>query len=259
MAAGGLAPPTGPVAMSGSRSGGRRSARRALRHRAFGLQDRPGARQGVAECDEPVWSGKDASQHFEALLRLAIGLVSGRAGLGGCRDRRWCRWRHPHRDKSGFSSRVPCRLGGRAAWVEGAGLLARSGAGMERCDLVGPIARRLSSHRPWRIGVASRSAGRRVARGRRARQSRSGAAGWALSDFRAVMAGAAGSASAAVIPGRVCGSADRPVLTRLAVVLFVLIVQRPRRRHPCRHHGRSRRLPCVVWGVLFWVWFQQGV
>jgi hypothetical protein len=45
------------------------SARRALRHRAFGLQDRRQARQSVQECFEPVWSGKDARQRLAALLR----------------------------------------------------------------------------------------------------------------------------------------------------------------------------------------------
>jgi hypothetical protein len=60
------------------------SARRALRHLDFGLRDRPGARQSVAECFEPVWSGKDACRSFEALraASYAVGAVGGREGNG---------------------------------------------------------------------------------------------------------------------------------------------------------------------------------
>ena len=168
------------------------SARPPLRHRAFGLQDRRQARQSAAECFEPVWSGESARQDFAALQRLPTG--SHRVAPFG----------------DGLSI-----LAGRRAWMVQAGPTSAGGngttragrtdraiaalapAGLDRAgsaDMGNPISTRCDVE----IGVV---AGRDHQR--RARQSRSGAAGWALSDFRPRVAGSAGSTSAAVIPGRV--------------------------------------------------------
>jgi hypothetical protein len=64
----------------------RRSTRRARRHLAFGLRDRLQARQGVAECDEPVSSGKDAPRGLAAIQRPLR--RPDRIGTRWSRDRR---------------------------------------------------------------------------------------------------------------------------------------------------------------------------
>jgi hypothetical protein len=92
MVARGLAPPTEPVAMPGSRSGwihigdGGDPLGHALRHLDFGLQDRLQARQSVQECDERLWSEKDARQRLAALLRPLK--RRDRIGTRWSRDRR---------------------------------------------------------------------------------------------------------------------------------------------------------------------------
>ena len=142
---------------------GRRSARRALRHLDFGLQDRPQARQSVAECDEPVWSGKRCPSEFRGPPAASCGLgsdravwralsIGGTAGVNGsgrcglmipatsCRRicTLWCverrslskRWNSPTARNRGRHGR-PAISGGK-----------------RRSERVGPLARRQSWHRP---------------------------------------------------------------------------------------------------------------